>query len=64
MNNEATLNDRSTVTAEDLLERVKKSRRISSLVFIVADDKPQDKRRAEVLTAVYRFILSPKWGKS
>jgi len=45
-------------------EQVKRSGRTSSLVFIVADDKPQDKRRAEVLAAVYLFILSPVWGKS
>jgi hypothetical protein len=45
MNKEAALNDRPTVTAADLPEQVKKSGRISSLIFIVADDRPQDKRR-------------------
>jgi hypothetical protein len=33
-------------------------------VFIVADDKEQDKRRAEALAAAFRYILSDAWGKA
>jgi len=31
--------------------------------FIVADDRQQDKHRAEALAAAYRYILSGAWGK-
>jgi hypothetical protein len=63
MNNSAALNDKATAGTATLPEQVKRSGWTSSPVFIVADDKQQDKRRAEALAAAYRYILSMEWGK-
>jgi hypothetical protein len=57
-------NDRPAVAAVDLSEKVKKSERTSSLVFILADTTEQDKRRIEALAAAHRYILSDAWGKA
>jgi hypothetical protein len=38
-------------------EQVKKSGWTPSLFFIVADEVPTNKRRSEVLAAVYKFLL-------
>jgi hypothetical protein len=55
-------NDKPDVTSAELAEQVKNPRGIFT-GFIVADDTQKSNRRSEALAQVYRFILSPEWGK-
>jgi hypothetical protein len=61
MNNFIT-NDVATVAPMTTSDTVKKSDRTSPPLFIIAETT-QKNRRAEVLAAAYRYILSDEWGK-
>jgi hypothetical protein len=60
--NDTMIKNKLTVAPVSLHTSVKKSVRTSPPFFIISESSTKN-RRAEVLAAAYRYILSDEWGK-